>query len=281
MKIFKLLGVIAMAGILVSCTTSLQKVRTVKPTGGTPFTANLTEEYRQYANFESRSEYDWVDARHFARKGLAAAEGQVVLPEELGNWDLPADKVDELAQARSRLMTALDGGGREKGPDLAARAQSRFDCWVEQQEENHQPDDINSCRTEFLEAMVALEALLAPPPVAVVAPAEFIVYFEFDKSRLTTAGKGVISEVLNYVNGLGSKAVPQISVTGHTDLAGPAAYNMALSLRRADTVRKALIAGGVPAEAITTAGRGEAEPAVRTKDGTPERKNRRAIIIVQ
>ena len=42
---------------------------------------------------------------------------------------------------------------------------------------------------------------------------------------------------------------------------------MALSLRRADSVRAALIAGGVAADAITVAGRGESEPAVPTADG--------------
>ena len=70
-------------------------------------------------------------------------------------------------------------------------------------------------------------------------------------------------------------------MTGHTDLSGSFDYNMGLSLRRADAVRDALIAGGVSPNQITTAGRGEAEPAVPTADGVREQANRRAEIIIQ
>jgi OOP family OmpA-OmpF porin len=56
---------------------------------------------------------------------------------------------------------------------------------------------------------------------------------------------------------------------------------MALSLRRADTVREALIAGGIDANTITVAGRGESEPAVPTADGVREQANRRVEIVIQ
>jgi OOP family OmpA-OmpF porin len=72
-----------------------------------------------------------------------------------------------------------------------------------------------------------------------------------------------------------------ISATGHADRAGAEEYNMALSLRRADTVREALIAGGIDANTITVAGRGESEPAVPTADGVREQANRRVEIVIQ
>jgi OOP family OmpA-OmpF porin len=52
-------------------------------------------------------------------------------------------------------------------------------------------------------------------------------------------------------------------------------------MRRADAVREALIAGGIPAESITTAARGESENAIPTVDGVVEQANRRVEIIVQ
>ncbi|MEX2200071.1 MAG: OmpA family protein, partial [Dongiaceae bacterium] len=91
-------------------------------------------------------------------------------------------------------------------------------------------------------------------------------------------GAAVIADVVRDAGSLGS---PPISVVGHTDLSGSAEYNMGLSLRRADSVRDALLAGGVSPEQITTAGRGEAEPAVPTADGVREQANRRAEIIIQ
>lgn len=266
----KLIGVLAAAGLLAGCASSIDQMRDVQGTGS-PFTNALTEEYRQITVFEADEMYDWPDAGYFARKGLAAAGGEVVQPEDLANWDLPEDRVGELADARARLVAALDGGARDSNPEAAARAQGRFDCWVEQQEENHQQDDIAECRDAFWKALEEIEGA----PMAMQA---FIVYFDFDRANLTDAGQAVVREVLAYAAKMGT---PNISVTGHADRSGAEDYNMALSLRRADTVREALIAGGVPADRITVAGRGEEEPAVPTEDGVAAQQNRRVEIMVQ
>ena len=121
-------------------------------------------------------------------------------------------------------------------------------------------------------------AQLTPPPVHAAAPNEYVVLFDFDKSNINDAGQAVINQVL-----ADSKAggVDAVSATGHTDRSGSDDYNVTLSLRRADAVREALIAGGVSADAITTAGRGESEKAVPTADGVKEQANRRVEIILQ
>ncbi len=51
-------------------------------------------------------------------------------------------------------------------------------------------------------------------------------------------------------------------------------------MRRANSVRDALVARGVKAHGISLAGRGEAEPAVPTADGVREPANRRVEIIL-
>jgi OOP family OmpA-OmpF porin len=164
-------------------------------------------------------------------------------------------------------------GARDSNPAVAARAQERFDCWVEQQEENHQAEDIAACRDDFLKAMEELE----PEPLP-VAPNTYIVLFDFDRSNINNAGQAVLDQVLAEAAKTGGV---RISATGHADRSGPEDYNMALSLRRADSVREALIAGGVSADAITVADRGESEPAVPTPDGVKEQANRRVEIVLQ
>ncbi len=67
----------------------------------------------------------------------------------------------------------------------------------------------------------------------------------------------------------------KVEITGHTDSIGKAVINMQLSIRRAKTVKKALVKEGVDASRIVTKGRGELDPieSNRTKEG--RRANRR------
>ncbi len=111
-----------------------------------------------------------------------------------------------------------------------------------------------------------------------MAPMNYTVYFDFDRSNIRPDQQAVINQVL-----ADARAHPpsSISVTGHTDTVGTAAYNMALGLRRADAVRSALIAGGVAADKITVASRGMTDLAVPTGPNVREAKNRRAEIILQ
>lgn len=51
-----------------------------------------------------------------------------------------------------------------------------------------------------------------------------------------------------------------IAVTGHTDAGGNPKVNVALSLARAEAVRSALVARGIPADGLRAAGLGSARP---------------------
>ncbi len=106
----------------------------------------------------------------------------------------------------------------------------------------------------------------------------FVVYFEFNKSDLTAAGKTVVDNAAAYYKKTGSL---KVAVAGYTDTSGTAAYNMGLSHRRADTVQAALVKDGVPAAKISTAWFGETHLAVPTPDGVKEPRNRRATIAIQ
>ena len=73
----------------------------------------------------------------------------------------------------------------------------------------------------------------------------------------------------------------RVGVTGHADKSGSDAYNMALSLRRANNVKDELVRDGVPAASIVVVGRGESQPLVPTADGVREPQNRRVEIVLQ
>ena len=275
--------------------SKVQTMKEVQPSG-TTFDKALHGGYVKLAESEAAEE-DWRDAVTFAERAITAASGKPVYAEAIEARDLPKDKMKELLRARNRLVSALIRNGRKKAPGDAAHAQVMFDCWMQEQEENHQPKDIKRCRAGFEEAMAKVDAALkrkpkpkakrkpAPKPAPKIAArpapkpkpatASFIVYFDFDKAKITSDGRAVIDKALGWAK---DKGASRVTVTGHTDRAGTNAYNMKLSQKRAKAVADALIRSGIGAGAVKTRAFGEENPAVATADGKREARNRRAEI---
>jgi OOP family OmpA-OmpF porin len=115
----------------------------------------------------------------------------------------------------------------------------------------------------------------AEEPPAPKAPKQFIVFFGFNKSNLTPEAARVVADAAAAAKEYGSAS---IIVVGHTDTVGSPRYNNALSMRRSHAVKDGLVANGIPAAAISTAGKGESELMVQTGDSVKEPQNRRATI---
>ena len=264
-------------------------------TAGSDFDSYLAREYRDFFLFEADEMYDWIDADYFAEKALAAQSHKDVQPENPAEWDIEEAHMRELASGRQELMQAFAMGGKEKAPEAAAIAQAKYDCWVEQQEEGHQPTHIAACRQEFLTALTALRGAMqtaeAPEPAPMPEPetrmvigeelARTILYFDFDKSQITEASAIKID---NFVEQMKDLQDIVVYVEGHADRAGPNGYNVELSERRAEQVRQELIKEGITVgdlEELKTAAKGENDPAVQTPDGVPEQANRRVVVVAR
>lgn len=124
-------------------------------------------------------------------------------------------------------------------------------------------------------AVPAAPRVATPAAPAAAQMQKFLVFFDWDKHTLTSAGSQVVAQAADaYKKGAGARVV----VTGYTDLSGSAAYNQRLSERRADTVKRELVRLGVPGESIVAIGKGESNPLVPTADGVREAQNRRVEI---
>ena len=222
-----------------------------------------------------------VDAFH--AKADQAAKGNEPAPE-------PAP-ADPMAQGlRARLVAAV-ARGKDQFPDQAARAQADYDCWMLDSNASNLLPQAQDCRSALNSSLLALEnaSRPAPPPLpapvtsapvaapapAPAAPADYTVYFDFDSWTLTAEDLAVITNVINTARAGGQS---QITVVGHTDTSGSAAYNQRLSVRRANVVVEALVDMGARRAAIHASGVGKTDLAVPTPDGVKEAKNRRSVI---
>jgi len=252
------------------------------------FAQALHQEYVALAKAEA-DEQDWDDANYFGNKAIAAVEAAnegatVPEPQAVSERDLPGYTVADLAGARTYLMMALDEGRRTK-PQHAARAQAMFDCWIQEQEENVQPEDIATCRKYFdiafkglmKKKVAAAPAPAAPAPTgqAVKAVGPFIVYFGFNSAKLDSAANALIGSLSGH--DFAGDELGYIVLSGHTDRAGNQAYNEALADKRVTAVADAFRAKGIQAR-ILSSSYGEDRPMKSTDDGTREPTNRRVEI---
>lgn len=275
MKLSKILPAVAALFLLSACgynSLEIQRIRAASPAGGTPFTQALVTEYKAQVEEEITVEYEWHHASIIAQKALRAVDGEAVLPFGQETFPSPAAKAGEMNSERARLIRVLDAGARAAKPAVAAKAQVMYDCWLE---EVWEEQDDGVCKAAYMKAMAELEQ----KPV-VMAPKNFQVYFDLNKADITAEAAKTIAAAAAEAKKSGAKSV---SLVGHADNSGPkgSPYNLALSAKRSDAVKAALIKEGVDAKIVATAAKGDTSLQVPTPANTREPRNRRVEIVLQ
>jgi outer membrane protein OmpA-like peptidoglycan-associated protein len=230
---------------------------------GGDFNAELAKQYQGLAAYNATKEVNWMDAAGYMDRSNAAAAGGVAPwnPADLGIGGEAASMYSE--------VSANIAAKAASNPVACAEAQALWDQWLEAQYQA--PGgclDADEVKAKFDAAYAACLGS---------APANYIVYFGFDRSDLTDAARSVIGDVVAALQGVSS---PIVSLVGHADTSGSADYNVGLSQRRVNTVADALASAGVAMGGVTRAARGESEPAVATGDGVREPRNRRVEIAI-
>jgi OOP family OmpA-OmpF porin len=112
----------------------------------------------------------------------------------------------------------------------------------------------------------APQALPVPPPAQAAKPAApkpekvttaSTVNFDFDRYVIRPDARSKLDDLVGQLRNVNLEVVIAV---GHADRLGGDAYNMKLSVRRADSVKAYLVSKGIAANRIYTEGKGERQP---------------------
>ncbi|MDQ3026956.1 MAG: OmpA family protein, partial [Pseudomonadota bacterium] len=111
-------------------------------------------------------------------------------------------------------------------------------------------------------------ARAAPPPAPAAPRMERYTLsaqelFEFDKAVLR-APQPKLDEIARAM--AQDERIDNVMITGYTDRLGSDAYNLALSQRRADAVKKYLVDKGIAPNRLKAIGKGKSNPVVQCND---------------
>jgi OOP family OmpA-OmpF porin len=147
------------------------------------------------------------------------------------------------------------------------------------------PDYITGSAQEDVEAGGTVELVLelaqaVPQDLAARLESEgkvdlYGIYFDVDKATLKPESEPVLRQVLTL---LGDRPQLQLGIAGHTDSQAGDAYNLELSLRRAQAVAQWLVRGGVDAARLDAKGFGETRPVADNASAAGRALNRRVEI---
>lgn len=104
------------------------------------------------------------------------------------------------------------------------------------------------------------------------------IYFDVNKSDVKPAMRARLTEI---ARALATVPNQRVLVEGHTDSDGSNEYNLQLSRLRAQSVRSALVEGGVSPDRIEAQGYGETRPVATNGTAAGKAQNRRVELVLE
>lgn len=235
-------------------------------------TEKSREAYRQQFDIGQRTLLDLLDSQNeyfeATRSHVNARYNQITAQARTlaGMGQLVA----ALGVNRSDVPSAQDAGQDRAGLEPGAL------CPLEESA----VDSIDKIRAELVIPPRARPSAPVPAPAPATSTKVRLAadaLFDFDKSVLKAEGRHNLDKLLQSIKDV---QVELVIAVGHTDSIGTEAYNLRLSLARAESVKAYLVSKGIDAQRIRIEGKGESEPIAdnATKEGRA--KNRRVDIEV-
>lgn len=284
--------------ILSACANNLDSLKNSDKSKADPYHAALAKNYQELLDNRS-SQLTFADRNLFMQKGLRALNGGDISPEAPEKWHIQNSHIHELTWAYKNLSNMVTDEVKRIMPKDSAHLQTLYECWLANQQDAPSSENLKLCRMDYVMESSSLEQkyvaltrpiesdtssvnkikTLEPAPVVLASGKSYnyTIYFGFNKSNPKNDAKKIIKNVVGLTSQLNKY---NVNLSGHTDRTGPIKYNLKLSKRRTDKIAKELVKDGVNKNAITKEYYGEAMPAVLTKHGVANWKNRRVEVKV-
>ncbi|WP_069132078.1 OmpA family protein [Rhodohalobacter halophilus] len=212
--------------------------------------------------WEARADRTLIDHHAYLAKQKAA------IAKETANLNQAQVEIERAEPDRQRVLIDLRR-------DQALRAEQRAEQALEEARRERQEAERARERAEELAARVnELEAQQTERGLVLTLGD---VLFDFDRAELKPGGQRAVAELAQFLNEYPER---NVMIEGFTDSIGSEEYNQNLSLRRANSVQRALINRGISSNRIETVGYGVRYPVATNQTESGRQQNRRVEVII-
>lgn len=246
-------------------------------------TVDTLRQRQSVAEQSMRSEVDRLQQALADERARGASSAQVVQQRQ-ADIDRQRQQLDQLQSEREASEQVIAGLRRQQEQASAQLAKLQQQVAVEQQKSQETSAELLRTQAELsaerertrLQSELAKIAKTTNEARGLVVTLPGI-YFDTGASKLKPGATNTLQKIAAQLK---ANANLKIQVEGHTDSVGSDASNMALSQKRADAVRDALVGSGIPAAAITSSGLGESAPVATNKTVAGRQQNRRVELVI-
>lgn len=240
----------------------------------------------------ARTAYQAIaDDPYVARTGasqLRESEQALRRAESLLEQGADTEKVEHAAYIANRhAQIAAEKGERARLQEQITTAESRREQLSLQaealkaerarSEAQKAQSEAQQARAEAARLKAEMEALQATQTQRGMVLTLGDVLFDLDKADLKPAGVRTVERLAQFMQEYPER---RVRVEGYTDSTGSEDYNLRLSERRADAVRRALIQEGIDPSRIEVKGFGEEYPVASNDTASGRQQNRRVEIVI-
>jgi len=265
--------------------------------------------FAQYERLQARQALALVDAagKRERAAALQIAERRVSIAEQAARLEAARRSIDGLERERSELLVEASRRDAERARAEAERLRVQARVQAEETARLRAAAEVESAARQDAEAVLDAaridqgarvtaarekEAALARKEAELVAGAALPasrrdargeVYtlageaFGSGRAQLTAGAAAGVRALGTYLAAMGAGPV---QILGHTDSHGDAVDNRALSQRRADAVRAALLSAGLDPARVAAEGLGETAPVADNTTPGGRARNRRVELVV-